>query len=312
MIFISEEETAAAITQEIAYEAVREALIAAIAPESKVFPAVIAHGRDRGNRFSVKAGVAGAVAGAKMGFNWPANKLKGKPSHNSVTILIDQEVGRVGAVIEAGLVNAYRTAAADAVATDVLARKDSRILAVFGAGNQAGHECLGLVRIRPIESIRVVSIDAAEGERFIARLAEKGLKAELADARSACAEADIIVTATPSQAPLFEAGWIRSGTHISSMGADSKGKQELPPALFARARLFCDLPEQSTTIGEFQHAGPAIATGTTLTAIGHVLLGEARGRISPDEITIFDSSGLSLQDLYMGQKLLELLRPGSL
>ncbi|WP_027554217.1 ornithine cyclodeaminase family protein [Bradyrhizobium sp. Cp5.3] len=312
MIFISEQETAAAISHELAFDAVREALILAVSSNSKVFPAVIAHGSDSGNRFSVKAGIAGDIAGTKMGFNWPANKKRGIPSHNSVTILIDQTVGRIGAVVEAGLVNAYRTSAADAVAADSLARSDSRSLAVFGAGNQAGYECLALAKIRPIDRVLVVTQDiATEGDRFIARLAKHGLRAEIANAEAACRAADMIVTATPSTAPLFEADWVKPGTHISSMGADSKGKQELPPALFKRAKLFCDLPEQSTTIGEFQHAASLIASGgVALTAIGLVLTDKATGRTSPDDITIFDSSGISLQDLCVCQKLVELLRPG--
>ena len=310
MIFISEEETAAAITPELAFAAIRRALIAAVSPQGEVFPAVIAHGSDRGNRFSVKSGVAGSVAGAKMGFNWPANKQRGLPSHNSVTLLIDQAVGRIGAVLEMGVVNAYRTAAADAVATETLARHESRTVAVFGAGNQAGYECMSLARIRPIETVLVVC-RGEKGPAFVARLAQYGLRAEMADARSACQAADVIVTATPARAPLFKAEWVRPGTHISAMGADSKGKQELPPALFEGARLFCDLPEQSIMIGEFQHAAPLLTAGAAaLTALGHVLLGEQPGRLTAEEITVFDSSGIALQDLCMAQTLLELLRPG--
>ena len=102
MRFISEQESAATVTHELAFAAVRDALIAAAAPASKVFPAVIAHGSDPGNRFSVKAGITAELAGVKMGFNWPSNKQRGIPSHNSVTVLFDQEVGRIAAVVEAG------------------------------------------------------------------------------------------------------------------------------------------------------------------------------------------------------------------
>lgn len=134
-----------------------------------------------------------------------------------------------------------------------------------------------------------------------AELRSQGLKAETALPKAACAAADIIVTATPAKSPLFEAAWVRPGTHLASMGSDAPGKQELPPQLLAEASLFCDLPEQSRAIGEFQHA-PAAAI---LTAIGDVLSGARPGRRSPDEITVFDSSGLSLQDLYVARYLLE-------
>lgn len=309
MRFVSEQESSAVVTHELAFGAVRQALIAAAGDGSKVFPAVIAHGSDPGNRFSVKAGVTPELAGVKMGFNWPGNKQRGMPSHNSVTVLFDKDVGGIAAVIEAGVVNAYRTSAADAVATDALARPDARTLAVFGAGNQAGYECLAIARIRDIETVLVVTRDpAGEGDPFIERLGRHGLKARLASAQDACAAADIIVTATPSQAPLFEAEWVRPGTHVSCMGADSRGKQELPVALLEKARLFCDLPSQSISIGEMQHVAQAIAEGrVSLTPIGAVLAGHAPGRPAADSITVFDSSGLSLQDLYVAQALLAAL-----
>ncbi len=97
-----------------------------------------------------------------------------------------------------------------------------------------------------------------------------GIAVRAAAPREACAAADVIVTATPARAPLFEADWVRPGTHVAAMGADAKGKQELPPALLERAQLFCDLPEQSRTIGEFQHAsaGASAACGPSATCSG--------------------------------------------
>lgn len=128
----------------------------------------------------------------------------------------------------------------------------------------------------------------------------QGLPAEVANPETAVRAADIIVTATTATAPLFDAGWVRPGTHISSMGSDAQGKQELPPPLFPRARLFCDLPAQSVRIGEFQHAAPA----TPLAAIGAVVSGAIEGRQNLKDTTIFDSSGISLQDLHMAEAIL--------
>lgn len=308
MRFISEQQSSALISHELAFGAVRDALIAAVSAGGKVFPAVIAHGSAPQNRFSVKAGSTEDVAGVKMGFNWPGNKARGIPSHNSVTVLFDQEVGSVAAVIEASVVNAYRTSAADAVATDVLARQDARVLTVFGAGNQAGYECIALSLIRPIVRVQVVA-RPQEQAAFVDRLARYGIRAQAMDARAAVETADIIVTATPSQSPLFDAEWVRPGTHVSCMGADSKGKQEAPVALLERAELFCDLPSQSLTIGELQHVGAAVADGRLhVTSIGAVLKGQAQGRSSDQAITVFDSSGIALQDLYIAQRLLALLQ----
>lgn len=300
MKFISEEESAALVSHEMAFVAAREALCAVV-EDAVLFPAVLAHGSEPTNRFSIKSAATGSFAGLKVGSFWPGNPALGLPRHNSVILLFDQRVGRVEWVIEAGKVNAYRTAAADAVAADVLARADASVLAVFGAGNQALFECLAIARVRAIGQVLVVARDEAKGRDFVAALEAEGLKAALADAQEACARADIIVTATPARAPLFEAEWVRPGTHVASMGSDAAGKQELPPSLFERAALFCDYPAQAVVMGDLQHF-----TGdrARITALGDVLLGRAQGRTSPDQITVFDSSGIALQDLTIARSLI--------
>jgi ornithine cyclodeaminase len=299
MLFIPESVSAALVSHEMAFAAAREALIAACEEGSVTFPVVLGHGSDTANRFTVKAAASGDLAGVKVGSYWPANRDLGLERHSSLILLFDQTVGRIGVALEGGVVNGYRTAAADAVAADVLARPDAASLAVFGAGNQARYECLALARIRPIRRVFVVARDPVRGEQFARELRPHGLDAELAEPEAACAAADIIVTATPSRTPLLDAAWVRPGTHVASMGSDAKGKQELPPALLASASLFCDLPEQSRTIGEFQHA-PVEAH---LTPIGEVLRGGHPGRQSAGEITVFDSSGISVQDLYIARAL---------
>ena len=305
MRYIPEAQSSTIVTHEMAFEAITEAFKAVGSETSKGFPALIAHGSDPQNRFSVKSGATDAIAGLKMGFIWPGNTAKGLPTHNSVTVLFNQDTGGVAAVIESGVVNAFRTAAADAVATHQLARQDAKTLAVFGAGNQAGYDCLAIARIRNIERVLVVNADAARAERFAQRLAAQGLKVERARAQEACAQADIIVTATPAKSPLFEAAWVRPGTHISCMGADGVGKQELPVALYERAQLFCVRAAQSVVIGEFKQAAALIqGAAVPLTTIGEVLNGRAAGRRDDQSVTIFDSSGIALQDLYIAKRIL--------
>ncbi|MFE0755052.1 ornithine cyclodeaminase family protein [Inquilinus sp. NPDC058860] len=300
MLFVPEAESAALATHEMAYAAVREALIAVCEAGTDSFPVVHGHGSARENRFTVKAAAAADVAGLKVGSYWPGNPAIGLPRHNSLILLFDQEKGRIGAAIEAGTLNAYRTAAADAVAADALARPDAATLAVFGAGHQARYECAAVARIRPIRRVLVVARNPQQGAAMAAELRDQGLAAETAAAEAACRAADIIVTATSATSPLFEAGWVRPGTHVASMGSDARGKQELPPHLLAGASLFCDLPAQSRAIGEFQHAPPDAAP----VAIGDVLAGRHPGRRAAAEITVFDSSGLSVQDLYVARHLL--------
>nr|WP_221214694.1 ornithine cyclodeaminase family protein [Novosphingobium hassiacum] len=284
----------------MAFEAAREALIAVV-DDAVLFPAVLAHGSAPTNRFSIKSAATASFAGLKVGSFWPDNPAIGMPRHNSVILLFDQKVGRVEWVIEAGKVNAYRTAAADAVAADALAREDASVLAIFGAGNQALFECIAIARIRQISKVLVVARDHQRGDEFVSALRADGLNAEQALAQAACEQADIVVTATPAREPLFSAEWIRPGTHVASMGSDAAGKQELPPELFERAALFCDHPAQAVVMGDLQHFGGDRAR---ITALGDVLQGLIKGRTAQDQITVFDSSGIALQDLTIARSLI--------
>lgn len=306
MIHVSEDESAALITHELAFPAARAALIAAASEEGRVFPAVLGRASDPTNTFSVKSGSTSDLTGVKVGSFWSRNPEKGLPRHNSAIILLDQHTGRLRAVVEAGRVNAYRTAAADAVAADLLARPDAETLAVFGAGNQARHEIGALRRVRPIKRVLVVARDGSRTDAIVEQSHKEGLEVEVTTAEKACRAADIIVTATPSRAPLFDAEWVRPGTHVASMGSDAPGKQELPVALLHRARLFCDLRAQSLAIGEFQHVRGEVEAGAlVLTQLGDALEGRVDSRSSPEEITVFDSSGISIQDLQIGQMIVD-------
>ncbi|MFE7644322.1 ornithine cyclodeaminase family protein [Streptomyces phaeoluteigriseus] len=245
----------------------------------------------------------------KIGSYWPGNAEHGLPRHHSTLLLLDQTIGRIAAVLEVGTANAYRTAAADALAVDLLARADTTTLAVFGTGHQAAYEVRAVSRVRPIGEVLVVGRTAERAGQMSAgpgrgRTPRPQLRS---GAEEACARADVIVTATTATTattdtpPLFEASWVRPGTHISCMGADAPGKRELPPELFGRARVFCDLPEQARRMGESRHA-PA---RTILTPLGEVLTHRATGRTADSDITVFDSSGIGMQDLYLGLALLK-------
>lgn len=298
MRMLTEEQTAALITHDLAYAAVTSAFIAAANGSGTVFPAVIAHDADPENRFSIKSASSADYAGLKVGSYWPGNEERGIPRHRTTILLLDQATGSPAWILEAAQVNAFRTSAADAVAADALARPDASVVAVFGTGHQSLYNCLALARVRSIDVVEVVARDPAKGEGFCAELREHGLDARLSHPREACERADIVTCATTATAPLFDAEWIRPGTHVASIGSDAVGKQELPTALFARARLFCDLPSQSVVIGEFQHIAEDVETGAVaLTAIGDVLAGVAPGRVQDADITVFDSSGIALQDL---------------
>lgn len=298
-------------TPELCFDAVREALAAAASGQAWNNPVVIAPGLEPGESFSLKSGGArtARLAGAKIGSFWPTASAHGMPRHSSVVVLLDPDTGRAACVVEAGPMNGRRTAAADAVAVDLLARPDSRVLSVIGAGAQAAYEVEALVRVRAFERICIASRTPDAAARLAEKLRGQGLPAEAVEVRAACEAADVLVTATPSRAALFEADWIGPGTHTSAMGADQKGKQELPVELFPRAGLFADWPDQSLAIGEFQRLSDVSGSGVARpTSIGEVILGRAQGRTSAEEVTIFDSSGLALQDLFVASAVREAWR----
>ncbi|GIU26132.1 ornithine cyclodeaminase family protein [Shewanella sp. MBTL60-007] len=303
MQYLNEAQTAKLITHQLAYSAVKDAFIAATTDEATLFPVVNASGPQTDSMFSMKSASTATLVGWKTGSYWPGNQAKNIPCHGTNVFLLSPETGELVAVVAATQVNAYRTAAADAVAVDYLARKDATVLAIFGTGHQAEYEVLAIAEVRDITKVMVVGRDKLRCEQFIKRLIDRGLQAEceIASAQYACDNADIIVTATTATAPLFEAGWVKSGTHISAMGADKVGKQELPVELYQDASLFCDYRAQSIVIGEFQHT-----QNGQVEEIGSVITGQSAGRVNSNEITIFDSSGIAIQDLFVAAKLLEL------
>jgi ornithine cyclodeaminase len=267
---------------------------------AEVFPVVQGRGPETDTSFSVKSGlIAGSrKVGLKVGSYWPSNRARGLAAHASTTLLLDPDTGYPEALVAASHLTCLRTAASDAVAVKHLSRPDSRTLAVFGAGHQAWFEVLAVREVRPIGRVFVVNRSGPAAEAFARRIREElGLEASGASARDALAEADIVVTVTASRGPLFSAALVRPGTHVSAMGADQPGKQELDTALLAGAALFADVPAQSVSIGECEAAFKAgLVDAGRITPIGAVLNGEA-GRTSPDQVTVYDSSGMALQDL---------------
>jgi len=306
MRYLPEALTSRLVSHELAMEAVAKALVCAADEHANSFPAILGHAHDPSNRFSLKSASTAEVAGLKVGSYWPGNHESGLAAHSSTILLLDPRTGRIATHIEASLANCYRTAAADALAVRELSRPDARRLAIFGAGRQARFECAAIRQVRAIEEVLVVNRDAVKAAQFAAELRAAGLCAEVVSAEEACRRAEIIVTVTGAREPLFHASFVEPGCHVSSMGSDGPGKQELPTALLFQGRVFCDYQPQSLKFGELQHAADWVASGRLRpTNFGDVLSGKAAGRTSDDEITIFDSSGIALQDLFLGLRLIE-------
>jgi ornithine cyclodeaminase len=304
MIIVPDRIVRSVASRQMAFEAVRDAFVSAAQGKGVNFPVVIGHGMLRQNEFACKSGTAldRPISGVKIGSYWPDNHLKGRPNHDTTTLLIDSDNGNIWAAVSAGYLNGLRTAAADAVAASVLARPEAAVVGMLGAGHQAEFEVRAVADVRSIESVLVWSRQGDRARRLADKLSDLGAILSTADRETVCRSADILITATPSREPLFtNSDWIRPGTHISAMGADTPGKQELPVDLVKNGRLFADLPVQSRRIGEFQHIA-SVEPDATIAAIGDVITGEDLGRVSPEDITIFDSSGIALQDLFVAER----------
>lgn len=239
---------------------------------------------------------------AKLNANFSGNPARhGLPAIQGVVVLADADTGEMLAVMDSIEITVLRTGAATAVAARRLARAESAVLTVAGCGNQGRVQLRALARVLPIRTVHAVDQDAARAARFAAELgAELAIDVRAASSLSAAALAsDVIVTCTPSRRAMLRAADVRPGTFIAAVGADSEDKQELEPALLAQSAVVTDVLEQCATIGELHHA---LAAGVMTRAdvrgdLGDVVAGRRPGRTSPEEITIFDSTGSALQDV---------------
>jgi len=210
---------------------------------------------------------------------------------NGLVVVSDAETAELRAVMEAGAVTALRTGAAAVLAAETLGKRDAATAAVVGVGVNGR----AAVRAFVARGHEVLVWDADESR---AAAAAEELGAIVAPSRAEALAADLVVTVTPGHALLFEEGSLRPGQHVSLMGADGPGKAEISPAELRRTRLFCDDWEQASHGGELAHlAEPGLIARSDVTELGSVLAGEVTGRVSVDDITTFDSTGLAIQDL---------------
>lgn len=277
---------------------------------SWLLPPMIGQGARPGTRFGAKAAYDGLAGrpGIKIGSYWADNPARGIAAHGSTTLLLDDDTGRPTALVAASHLNALRTAASDAMAVRRLARPDAKTLALIGTGHQAYWDALAIAEVRSLERVLVCGRDMEAAGRLAKRLTDSGLAASASTIDVGLAQADIVATVTAARAPLFPGEAVRPGTHISAMGADGPGKQELDSVLTRSASLWADLPTQSVAMGEFQY----LADSSQIRPIGGVLSGRLTGRISDAEITIYDSSGVGLQDLAIAGLALDRARKAGL
>jgi ornithine cyclodeaminase len=301
MLIISEDLARELVGLDEAIEAVAATFRAMATGQARNYPVVREMVGMADAVFGVKTGAdtTAPILGLKAGGFWPGNMARGLTNHQSATLLFDPATGRASALVSANYLTGIRTGAASALATRSLSRPEASVLGIIGTGAQSAHQLAATARVRGLTRVHAWDASVDNAARFAGVVAALGLDyAAEPDPEAVANAADIIITVTPSQKPILRRHWIRPGTHISAMGADTKGKQELATDLVAHARLFVDEAAQSVSIGEFQHAFAAgLITQDSLTPLGAVLNGTAPGRLSAEEVTIFDGTGVSLQDL---------------
>lgn len=252
---------------------------------------------------------AARALGFKVVDFFPGNPQRGLPTINAIVCLMDEVTGVPLGIMEGGYVTALRTGAVSGAATDLMARPDSRVVAVIGAGVQGVTQAAAVCSVRPIERIIAVDSRPEQLERYRAAMAADWpelapLVETTTDPAVALAEADIVCTATTARAPVFADADLRPGTHINAVGAFTPEMQEVPPETVVRARIVVDnvdavLTEAGDLLKPMNDG--LIDQAAFSTELGHVVAGAAPGRVDDTEITFFKSVGNAVQDVVVAR-----------
>ncbi|HCE71700.1 iminosuccinate reductase BhcD [Ruegeria pomeroyi] len=246
--------------------------------------------------------------GLKSGGYWPGNADKGLTNHQSTVFLFDADTGRCQAVVGGNLLTALRTAAASSVSIKHLARQDAKVIGMIGAGHQAKFQLRAALEQRNFEKVIGWNLHPEMLVNLQEVADEAGLPFEAVEL-DGMREADVIITITSSFDAILKADQVSPGTHIACMGTDTKGKQEVDPQLLVMADVFTDEVAQSISIGEAQHAvAHGLIQAADVAQIGAVINGTNPGRTSDAQITLFDGTGVGLQDLAVAATVVERAR----
>ncbi len=286
------------LTARDALDCMRDLFSQMAAGEADNFPVVRERPGIASSIYGVKSGVnrASDLLGLKIGGYWPGNTELGMARHQSTVVLTNPRTGEPVALVGGNIITALRTAASAALSIDVLARDDAKVLGVIGAGGQALWHAQAALAVRRFDHVLVWNRTPEAATRLAAAIGHGAKVAASSDALVGAS--DVVVTITGATTPLFDAKAVRPGTHFACMGSDTAGKGETPVALLATAGLFVDSAIQARALGECQRV-PERADD--LIALGDIILGRAPGRVSDQDVTLFDGTGLGLQDLALAQ-----------
>ena len=303
MRIIDEDALRAAVTPRDAIDAIRGAFRADGEGRAHV-PAVInLEIRKHRGEFHVKTAHIEGVphVAVKIASGFYDNPAKGLPSGSGLIAVFSAETGLLEALLlDNGFLTDIRTGAAGAIAADYLARRAIETVGVLGSGIQARHQVRCLREVRAFSRVIAWSPNKGRLDRYCRDMRSEDFEASAAaDPETVCRAADVLVTATPSRTPLVRAEWLRPGQHVTAVGADAPGKQELDPACFERADLVVvDRLTQCSTFGELRHALDAglIRADRVRADLGEIAAGLMPGRARDDQITIADLTGVGFQD----------------
>jgi ornithine cyclodeaminase/alanine dehydrogenase-like protein (mu-crystallin family) len=296
MIFFSGADVRAAVSPERALEAVRDAFIAYARGEWTMPPKVYVPAYPAGD-FRAMPALGAEHALLKWVTSFPGNPAHGLPTVTGLVLLSDASNGLLDAAFDAAAVTALRTGAAAVLAAETLGNEGTA--AVLGAG--VNGEAVAATLVARRREVLIYDLDPSRAQAVAERVG-----ANVAGSRDEALAAEVVVTVTPGREVVFGEGSLQPGQHVSLMGADGPGKQEIAAEELARARVFCDDWEQASHNGDLVHAVQAGLLGRADVAqLGDVLTGQAEGRQSEEDITAFDSTGLAIQDLGIALAALE-------
>ena len=296
--FFNGENVRAAVSPERALDAVRDAFVAYARGEWTMPPKVYVPAYPEGD-FRAMPALGAGHALLKWVTSFPGNPAQGLPTVTGLVLLSDASNGMLKAVLDAGAVTALRTGAAAVLAAETLGRSDAETAAVIGAG--VNGEAAARTFVARGRRVELWDIDRARAEEVAERVG-----AEVAAGREEALAADLLVTVTPGRQVVLDEGSLLRGQHASLMGADGPGKAEIAVAELERVQVFCDDWEQASHNGDLVHAVEAgVHARADVSQLGDVLIGTAEGRKSDDDITVFDSTGLAIQDLAIALAALE-------
>lgn len=309
MFIVPERDIANLMTREAAFDAVEKVFAAMAAKDAYNFPVIREAIGHEDALYGFKGGFdrAGLTLGLKAGGYWPKNlEKRGLINHQSTVFLFDPDTGMVKAMVGGNLLTALRTAAASSVSIKHLAPRDAKVMGMIGAGHQATFQLRAALEQRNFEKVIGWNYHPEMLPNIEKVADEAGVAFEPVEL-DGMAEADVIISITSAFSPSLMDAHVSAGTHIACMGTDTKGKQEVEAALLARATVFTDEVAQSVSIGEAQHAiADGLINESDIVQIGAVINGAHPGRSSDEEITLFDGTGVGLQDLAVASSVVDL------